>query len=62
MAWALRYLGLGESSGIQDRFIGHDYVNILANMLLRDFADGLGVRFAHMDEFQFATAQAVGTP
>jgi len=49
---ALRPLRLRKSGGIENRFVGHDYIYILAHMFAQDFADYCGVCFWDMDEFQ----------
>src|SRR5579872_497885 len=54
--FAFRHLSLGKTSGVQRRFVGHDYVYVFADMLLNDFADRLGVGVLHVDELKSTIA------
>lgn len=54
--FTLRPLRFGKARGVQNRLVGHDHVNILADVLLHDFADRLRRALFHVDEFQIAAA------
>src|SRR5690242_11551232 len=54
--FALRYLSLWKSRGIEHRFVSNDHVYIFADVLLHDLADCLRCAFFYVNEFQFAIA------
>ena len=53
---AFRYLSFGKSRGVEDGFVGHDHINVFADVLLHDFANRFRGTVLYVDEFQIATA------
>lgn len=53
---ALGYLGLRKAGSVEHRFVGHDHINILADVLLHDFTDRLRRSLFDVDKLQFAIA------